>query len=619
MPVRSRLLLFVGLILAGMLLIARWPRDSAAPSPSTKTPEKSAAAHPFASELAAQEGGEWREAPPTRRAPVTFAAAYPQAGSLAEDRRAFIRAAQSLTVTPYPGMPLEFRRTAIKEEGDWTTWYGTHPDIPGSALVTVAGPRGTLTSTVLLPGSSQFAIHTERDGRTIIDEFHPGEESCGLDPVQAPRPVADATILAATYASLPAETDAAVSPLVTSENTTPITPANVDVLFCYTPQALAYANERSTDGVAFLEGRYKSYLETANVVLANSAVGNFRWRFVGLIAADSSANTATDITRHLSSMNNLGEPFGLWIRDRRIEYAADQVVEIHHSTTGPTGIANSAGGTPASLPNAVVVVAMSYKVLVHELAHNFGCSHDRENAFGAGGGNSPAADGDGKHNYGLMWWLDLPHDPTKPLPNAGTIMSYASQILPNFSNPDVAVQVNAITTDFPGGLDFGLRTTGVPVGNPRAANNAKVLIDNAPAIAATQAEITAAPLIVTHPASQSVAANAQLSLSVVATGGGLSYQWRKDGVAIAGATSATYAKSAATADAGSYTVVVSNRLGSVTSDAATVSVSAAPNPAPNPPPGGGGGGGGGGAPSLWFCGALATLGFARWWRGRAIR
>jgi hypothetical protein len=53
----------------------------------------------------------------------------------------------------------------------------------------------------------------------------------------------------------------------------------------------------------------------------------------------------------------------------------------------------------------------------------------------------------------------------------------------------------------------------------------------------------------------------------------LSYQWRKGGVNIVGATSATYAIGAAVeGDEGSYTVVVTNGVGSVTSAAALVSV-----------------------------------------------
>lgn len=90
-----------------------------------------------------------------------------------------------------------------------------------------------------------------------------------------------------------------------------------------------------------------------------------------------------------------------------------------------------------------------------------------------------------------------------------------------------------------------------------------------------------APSITTQPVSLSVTQGAAATFSVVATGTAtLSYQWRKDGTAISGATSASYAiNSTATTDAGSYDVVVSNTAGSVTSSAATLTVASTGAPA----------------------------------------
>jgi hypothetical protein len=89
-----------------------------------------------------------------------------------------------------------------------------------------------------------------------------------------------------------------------------------------------------------------------------------------------------------------------------------------------------------------------------------------------------------------------------------------------------------------------------------------------------------APTITTQPSSQSVSEGGTASFSVVATGSGtLSYQWRKDSSAISGATSSSYSiASAASGDAGSYDVVVSNSAGSVTSSAATLTVSSSSAP-----------------------------------------
>ena len=88
------------------------------------------------------------------------------------------------------------------------------------------------------------------------------------------------------------------------------------------------------------------------------------------------------------------------------------------------------------------------------------------------------------------------------------------------------------------------------------------------------------PVITSQPASQTAYPGSRVSFSVTATGDGpLTYQWRKDGVALAGSTQSSHAiLSAATADQGAYTVVVTNSGGSVTSAAAqlTVSLTSAP-------------------------------------------
>jgi hypothetical protein len=64
------------------------------------------------------------------------------------------------------------------------------------------------------------------------------------------------------------------------------------------------------------------------------------------------------------------------------------------------------------------------------------------------------------------------------------------------------------------------------------------------------------------------------NLSVAASGGGLAYQWYKDGVPIAGATTATYAVADVYAPGavGGYSVKVSNAAGSVNSTAAVVAI-----------------------------------------------
>ncbi len=83
------------------------------------------------------------------------------------------------------------------------------------------------------------------------------------------------------------------------------------------------------------------------------------------------------------------------------------------------------------------------------------------------------------------------------------------------------------------------------------------------------------PVITTQPIPQTVAVGAQATFNVAASGSNLTYQWRRDGVALSGATGANLTVTVATADAGAqYSVVVSNTAGQVTSQSAVLTVKA---------------------------------------------
>ena len=85
------------------------------------------------------------------------------------------------------------------------------------------------------------------------------------------------------------------------------------------------------------------------------------------------------------------------------------------------------------------------------------------------------------------------------------------------------------------------------------------------------------PTITTQPQGQTVLAPATATLSVVGTGTPApTYQWNLGGVAIAGATSASYTTAPTVGGSYSYTVTLSNTAGSITSAAAMLTVNAAP-------------------------------------------
>lgn len=96
-----------------------------------------------------------------------------------------------------------------------------------------------------------------------------------------------------------------------------------------------------------------------------------------------------------------------------------------------------------------------------------------------------------------------------------------------------------------------------------------------------------APSISAQPASVTVKAGASASFSVTASGSGpLTYQWRRNGTNIAGATASTYTLSgvAATDTGAQFSVVVGNEGGTVTSTAATLTVDVAVAPVLTTPP-----------------------------------
>jgi hypothetical protein len=87
-----------------------------------------------------------------------------------------------------------------------------------------------------------------------------------------------------------------------------------------------------------------------------------------------------------------------------------------------------------------------------------------------------------------------------------------------------------------------------------------------------------APQITTQPANESVSVGQTAAFGVAATGTPpLQYQWRKNGTSIPAATASSYTTPATTSgDSGSsFTVIVTNATGNVTSNAATLTVTAA--------------------------------------------
>ncbi len=90
---------------------------------------------------------------------------------------------------------------------------------------------------------------------------------------------------------------------------------------------------------------------------------------------------------------------------------------------------------------------------------------------------------------------------------------------------------------------------------------------------AVTATVNPETAITTQPVSQSICTGSNVSFTVAATGANLSYQWRKNGVDITGATNSTFTITGVVAgDAANYDVIVTGTCGPLTSSAATLTV-----------------------------------------------
>jgi hypothetical protein len=204
------------------------------------------------------------------------------------------------------------------------------------------------------------------------------------------------------------------------------------------------------------------------------------------------------------------------------------------------------------------------------------------------------------------WTLQL----TDPADNDGDGVPNLSDSTPSGSPPTVVTQPVGVTRTVGQSVTFSVAASGSgPLGyqwylngSPIAGANTTTLV--LPSVRATDAgtytagvrnaagEVLSnpavltvnpapiAPVITAQPQPVTVSAGQTAQFSVTTTGTApLSYQWQRNGVNIAGATAANWSVvNAQSANAGSYRVIVSNSAGSVTSTAATLTVTPAVPP-----------------------------------------
>lgn len=588
----------VALILVGLGLgsqrgePSRMTRPESAPMPmrAVRTTDDTTRAGPGRS-VSSGRNADVRSVATNAALPDDVRRVLPSLATMPRDWRAFVPA--RITVAPRAGVEATFVQAKVKRDAGHTTWIG-RSDVDGATLVAVAS-AGSWNALVAFPHGDEFSVAVAGGGVSVV-EMNPDLEICGqgLGARGALRPQAGTKESAGA-----AVADTAALPTAVNGNASADASPVSDVTFFYDASVEA-TEQQAIDRDALdstpaeqIENRLRALVEQSNADLARSEVADLSWRFAGvykLPAYDDQGDKSMETD--LETISNSSTTAGRFAQDHAESSGADQIVLYLDKDRDYAGLAWTPGH------EAVCAWNTTHMTLAHELAHNLDCNHDRQTLG--------VSDSESGYNYGYRW-----NDPVNG--DSGTIMSYAGFRIAYFSNPDLTVD--------------GV-TIGVAAGQPGAADNARVLRENAADMAAYRTAPDA-PVITRQPAGATLTEGDALSLSVTATGGGLSYQWYRGDNAIANATAASYKKSSVTtADAGDYTVIVSNAAGAVTSDVATVTVAAKTTTGggdsggtagggTTPPPSGGGGtssgggGGGGGAPSAWFSAAIFVLALGR--------
>ncbi|MDX2200868.1 MAG: M12 family metallo-peptidase [Phycisphaerae bacterium] len=169
---------------------------------------------------------------------------------------------------------------------------------------------------------------------------------------------------------------------------------------------------------------------------------------------DETGNASNDLSR----LRTIGDGFADDAHTLREEYGADMVAMIVEQMSSACGIGYLMTFRSVEFASSAFTVtrrscAVSNITFAHELGHNMGCQHDRQNA---GTGIYPYA-------YGYR----------NPSATFRTVMAYAPGTrIPNFSNPSVL---------------FNGEPTGVPAKSPTAAYNALTIANTAPTVATFRA------------------------------------------------------------------------------------------------------------------------------------
>lgn len=420
-------------------------------------------------------------------------------------------------------------------------------DTAGTYVLTVEGDA--VHGAVWLDDARTFEFRQQPDGRLwAVQLDQAGFEPCATGPehcVHTPHPPAGP--------GPGSDAPSGVGPAGPRGAACPDDASRIDIMIVYTPAARSAAG-----GLNAITALANSAVTSANnAYQASGIVTRLELVYLGEVDYEESGSFSTDLSRLRNRTDGVLDE----IHDIRDAVGADAVAMLNNSS-GSCGIGYlmtnlSTGFRSSAFTVSRYSCAVGNLTFAHEVGHNMGSAHDRDNA-----GSALFS-----YSYGHRW--------------AGTngqtyrsVMAYSpGSRVARFSSPLV---------------NYVGAPTGVPAGQSGAADNARSINQAAPTFANfTVSGDGVPPELLSEPADASISPGDPVQfVAVVNDAASTDLRWFRDGAPIfddgrlsGAATPVLTIADASAADAGGYQLYAANPCGTVFSRVASLTVAGSDCPA----------------------------------------